>query len=82
MSPDLFCFSTKISRDGTNRWAPVAQSVACPIAGPEVVSSIPAQPYTFMEIDLGNIFYGYSPLSGVQECQVSVTSKSICTEYW
>ena len=30
---------------------PVVQLAACPIADPEVVSSIQAQPHTFVEID-------------------------------
>ena len=57
------------------------QSVASLIADPGVLSSIPALPHTFMEVD----FEIFSPvilfLQLIQEGLLSVTSKSMCTEY-
>ena len=61
---------------------PVVQLVASPIADPEVVSSIPAMPQTFMEIDreIFSMIILLHPL--IQEGLLSVTNKSMCTECW
>ena len=60
----------------------VAQSVENLIADPGVVSLIPAQPntHTFKEIDC-EIFSAVILLPLIQEL-LSVTSESMCTEYW
>ena len=67
----------------------VAQSVtclatdACLTADPGVASSTPARSHTFVEIDHEN-FYGHSPPFRwfIQEGLLSVTSESMCTNYW
>ena len=53
---------------------PVAQWVVSPIGDSVLVSSILAGPHTFMEMD-----HEIYPL--IQEGLLSVTSKSMCTEY-
>ena len=60
----------------------VAQSVASPIADPGLVSSILAQPHTFMEIYLKIFSTAILLLPLIQEGLLSVTSESLCTEYW
>ena len=60
--------------------SPVALSVASLIACPWVMSLIPAQPHTFVEVD-HEIFSMVFPLFLlIQEGLVSVTSESMCTE--
>ena len=60
----------------------VVQSVASPIADPVVLSSIPARPSTFVEID-SKIFFTVILLHTMfQEGLLSVTSESMCTEFW
>ena len=61
---------------------PVVQSVASPIADPEVVSSILAQPHTFVQIDCEIFYTVILLLHLIQEGLLSVTSKSMCTVYW
>ena len=68
----------------------VAQSVtclatdACLTADPGVASSIPVRSHTFVEIWPWNDFYGHSPPFRwfIQEGLLSVTSESMCTNYW
>ena len=50
--------------------------VASRIPDPGVMSSIPARPHIFVEIDHEILF----PL--IQEGLLSVKSDSMCTEYW
>ena len=57
---------------------PIAQSVASPTADPGVVSLIPAQTHTFVEIDI-ILFILLLPL--IQEGLLSFTSKRMCTKY-
>ena len=61
---------------------PVVQLVASQIADPGVMSSILALPHTFVEIDheIFSTVILFLPL--IQEGLLSVTSKSMCTEYW
>ena len=59
----------------------VAQLVASLIADPEVMSLIPGQPHTFVEID-HELLSMATLLLLIQERLLSVTSKSMCTEYW
>ena len=61
---------------------PVAPLVASPTADPRVRSSIPAWPYTFVEInhEIFSTVILHLPL--IQEGLLSVTSESMCTEYW
>ena len=61
---------------------PVAQSVASLIADLGFMSSIPAQPSTFMKIDNEIFCMDIFLLPLVQEGLLSVTSESMCTEYW
>ena len=62
----------------------VAQSVACLAtdasltADPGVASLIPAQSYTFLEIDHEII----SAVILLPSTELSVTSESMCTKYW
>ena len=51
------------------------------IADPGVVNLIPAWPHTFGEID-HKIFSTVILLPLIQEGSLSVTSESMCTEYW
>ena len=68
----------------------VAQSVtclatdACLTADPGIASSIPVRSHTFVEIESWNNFYGHSPPFRwfIQEGLLSVTSESMCTNYW
>ena len=55
---------------------PVAQSVASPIADPEVLSSITAWPDTFMEI----MKHFLLPLIPEELMWLAVTSESMCNE--
>ena len=50
--------------------------IASGIVDPGVMSSIPARPHIFVEIDHKVLF----PL--IQEGLLSVKSDSLCTEYW
>ena len=61
---------------------PVAQSVASLIADLGLVSSISAQPSTFVEIDHEIFSTAILLLPLIQEGLLSVTSESMCTEYW
>ena len=67
----------------------VAQSVtclatdACLTADPGVASSIPARYHTFVEIDheiISTVIL--LPSADTQEGLLSVTSESMCTNYW
>ena len=67
----------------------VAQSVtclatdACLTADPGVASSIPARYHTFVEIDheiISTVIL--LPSADIQEGLLSVTSESMCTNYW
>ena len=61
---------------------PTAQSLVSLIADPGFVSSIPARPHTFVEID-HEIFSTVSLLLPlIQEGLLSVSRESMCTEYW
>ena len=63
---------------------PKAQCVTSPDADPRVVNLIQTQAHTctFMEIDC-EIFSTVIPLLPLnQEGMLSVTSESMCTEYW
>ena len=60
---------------------PIVQLVASLIADPGVMNSILAQPHTFVEID-HEVFSTAIHLQLVQEGLLSVTSESMCTEYW
>ena len=59
---------------------PVVQSVQSLIAGPGVVSVIPAWSHTLVEI-YHEIFSTVNLLLLTQEGFVSVTSESMCTKY-
>ena len=59
----------------------VVQSVVSPIADPGVVSLIPARLHTFVEIDR-ELFPTIILLMLIQEGLLSVTSASMCMEYW
>ena len=59
----------------------IAQSVMSLIADQGVVSFIPAQTHTFVDIDC-EIFFTFSLLLRIQEGLVSVTIESKCTKYW
>ena len=61
---------------------PVTQSVASPIADPGVISLIPAQPHTFVEIDCKTFSMIILILLLIQEVLLSVARESTCTEYW
>ena len=61
---------------------PVAQYVASVIGYPGVMSSIPAQPHTFIEIDHDFFFYHHFPPSADLSRLLSVTSETKYTEYW
>ena len=54
------------------------QLVVSLTADPRLVSSIPAWPHTFMEIDWEIIFMVALP---IQE-ELSVTRESMCNKYW
>ena len=58
------------------------QSVASPIEDPGVMSSIRALSHTFVEIDCERFSTVILLLPLICEGLVSVTSKSMCTEYW
>ena len=60
---------------------PVVQSVASPIAGPGIMSSIPAGSYTFVKIDYEIFSTVILLLLLIQEGLLSVTSESMCTKY-
>ena len=66
----------------------IAQSVTCLTADmslpadPWVVSSIPAQSHTFVEIDHEIISTNIPSLLLIQEGLLSVTSESMCTKYF
>ena len=54
-------------------------------ANPGVVSSIPTQSHTFVEIDheiISMVILLLSAESFIQEGLLSVSSKSMCTKYW
>ena len=59
----------------------VGHSVTCVTADPGVVSLIPAQPHTFVEIDYEIISTVFLLLPLIQEGLLSVTSESMCTNY-
>ena len=61
---------------------PVGQLVACPIADPGVVSSIPAWFHTFVEIDHELLFMFILLLPLIQKGIESVTSESMHTKQW
>ena len=73
----IYTFSFKNNSPG-----PVGQSVASPIADPGVMSLIPARNHTLMKIDCDIYSLVIFLLSLIQEGLLSVTSKSMCTEYW
>ena len=60
---------------------PVAQSEASPTADPGVVSLVPAQSHTFVELDHEIIFMGILLLQLNQEGLLSVTRKNMCKKY-
>ena len=69
----------------------VAQSVTCLAtdayltADPGVASSIPVRSHTFVEIDhemISTVILLPSTDSFIQEGLLSVTSESMCTNYW
>ena len=59
-----------------------ALSVESPIADPGVVSSKTAWPHTFVEIDQEIFSLGIPLFSLIQKGLLSVTSESMCMEYW
>ena len=61
---------------------PIAQSVANLTVDPGVVSLIPAQSHTFVEIDHEIISTAIFLLLLIQEWFLSITSESMCTKYW
>ena len=61
---------------------PVAQLVASLIADPGVVSSYPAQPHTFVEIDHKILSMVILLFPLFQEGLLSFTSKSVLMKYW
>ena len=58
------------------------QSVASQIADPGVMSSIPPQSHTFVEIDHEIFSMVILLLLLIQEGLLSVTSKGMCLGYW
>ena len=79
----------KVKVKGEGHPGRVAQSVtclatdACLTAIPGVTSSIPARSHTFVEIDheiISTVIL--LPSADIQEGLLSVTSESICTNYW
>ena len=61
---------------------PVAQSVVSLITDPGVMSSITAWSHTFAEINHEIFSKVILLLPLIQEGLLSVTSKSMCIEYW
>ena len=61
---------------------PITQSVASPTADLGITSSILAQSHNFMEIVREIISMVILLLPLIQEKLLSVTSESMCTEYW
>ena len=61
---------------------PIAQSVACPIADPEVESLIPGRPHAFVEANHEKKPAVILPLKLIQEGLLSVRCKSMRKEYW
>ena len=61
---------------------PVAQSVVTMTADPCVLNSIRAWPHTLVEVDHEIFSAVILLLLLIQEALLSVTSESICTEYW
>ena len=57
-------------------------SDACLTADPGVASSIPVRSHTFVEIDHEIISTVILLLQLIQERLLSVTSESMCTNYW
>ena len=57
-------------------------SVVSLIADPGIVGLIPARPHTFVKNDLEIVSLVILLLPLIQEGLSSVTSKSMCTEYW
>ena len=60
---------------------PVAQQVVSLVADQGVISLIPVQPHSFVEID-HEIFSTDILLVLIPEGLLSVTNRSWCTEYW
>ena len=60
----------------------LAQSVASQIADPDVRSSIPIWPHTFVEIDYKTFPMEIFLLPLIREELLSVTSENMHTEYW
>ena len=60
----------------------IAQLVASMIADTGVLSLMPVRPDTFMETDHGIFSMVILLLPLIQEGLLSVTSESMCTEYW
>ena len=61
---------------------PIVQSVVSLIADPGVLNSILAWPLTFVEFDNEKFSKVILFLPLIQEMLLSVTSESMCTEYW
>ena len=61
---------------------PLAQSIRCLTADPEVASLIPGQSHTFVEINHEIISKAILLLPLIPEGLLSVTSESMCRKYW